>query len=661
MYVNLHFTPDSAIRMRILSMILLLCTSYVKAGAQAPMNKDSLLRLLPDAKEDTSKVWLLIDIGNQYEWDDHETAGKYYLKAGELSEKLDYKQGIIKFISNYSYLLNLKGQFDSSMLLNRRSVKLAEELGDKSLIGKSNTNLGNVLLNLSKYDSAVYHYQIALKNFEAVGDKVLIARLADLLQVTYMELRQHDKALVYGEQAIEVLRDANDPASLAAALSNAANVRERVYQHDKALAYLKEALKLARGINYKAHKKTILQNISNIYQNMLLVDSIKPYSERAAALSRELGTPDGEAIAYRGLANYYVFKNDLDAAYKYISLSLDITQKNGFRKEHASSLKTLGGVLLAMHRYEESYRVDTEAEVLADSLMGEEMRNRTLFLEKQFETEKKEARIQLQQAQLKQKNILNFILIGGAGALAIILLLGYRNYKHRQRLQQARIDELEIEKQLAATEAILKGEEQERTRLAKDLHDGLGGMLSGIKYSFQNMKENLILTPENAQAFERSLDMLDSSIREMRRVAHNMMPEILVRYGLDAALKEFCSEVAGSGAISTSYQSIGMENAVVKQTTAVTVYRIVQELVNNAIKHAEATHVLVQVHSAQAENLLVVTVEDDGKGFDTALLKQPGGMGWSNIKNRVDFLKGKLDVQSEPGKGTSVLVEIALL
>lgn len=644
--------------MRKLAILLLICAWYREAGAQAPMNKDSLLRLLPDTREDTSKVWLLINIGNQYEWDDPETAAKYYLEAGELSEKLEYKQGAIKFIANYSYLLNLRGQFDSSMLLNRQSVKLADELGDKSQIGRSNANLGNVFLNLSQYDSAVYYYQIAVKNFEAIGDEVLVARLADLLQVAYMELRQHDKALVYGEQAIAVLRNANDPASLSAVLSNAANVYERLNRHDTALAYLKEALILARGINYKAHEKTILQNLSNIYQNMLQVDSIKPYAEKAAILSRELGFPESEAIAYRGLANYYVFKNDLDAAYKYISLSLDITKKGGFRKEHASSLKTLGGVLLAMHRYEESYRVDSEAEALADSLMGEEVRNRTLFLEKQFETGKKEARIQLQQAQLQQKNILNYILIGGAAALGMILLLSYRNYKHRQRLQQARIDELETEKQLTATEAILKGEEQERTRLAKDLHDGLGGMLSGIKFSFQNMKDNLILTPDNAQAFERSLDMLDSSIREMRRVAHNMMPEVLVRYGLDTALKEFCSEIDHSGVIRTSYQSIGMDKVALEQTVAVTIYRIVQELVNNAIKHARAKTALVQMHHFGQEKLLAVTVEDDGKGLDAAALEQSKGIGWSNIRNRVEFLKGKIDINSAPGKGTSVLIEI---
>ncbi len=227
-------------------------------------------------------------------------------------------------------------------------------------------------------------------------------------------------------------------------------------------------------------------------------------------------------------------------------------------------------------------------------------------------------------------------------------------------MQQSKIDELEKEKQLTATEAVLKGEEQERTRLAKDLHDGLGGMLSGIKFSLNNMKGNLIMTHDNAQAFERSIDMLDSSIREMRRVAHNMMPEVLIRYGLNDAVKEFCSEIDQSGVVHINYQSVGMEKINIEQTVSITIYRIVQELVNNAIKHAMAKNVLVQLHFAQAEILLAVTVEDDGKGFDKAALKQSSGIGWSNIQNRVEFLKGKLDVNSAPGKGTSVLIEVGV-
>jgi signal transduction histidine kinase len=285
------------------------------------------------------------------------------------------------------------------------------------------------------------------------------------------------------------------------------------------------------------------------------------------------------------------------------------------------------------------------------------------FLDAKYQAEKKETQIsqlqsekKIQQLSIQKKNTLNYLLIGGAITLFIISLLSYRNYKQKQKIQQQRIADLETQQQLTATEAVLKGEEQERTRLAKDLHDGLGGMLSGIKYSFNTMKGNLVMTPENAQAFERSMDMLDSSIKEMRRVAHNMMPEALVKFGLDTALKDFCADINNSGALKISYQSIGLENIVLEQTTAITIYRIVQELINNTMKHAVAKTAIVQV--TKTNNQLAVTVEDDGKGFDTSILRQSKGIGWSNIQNRVEFLKGNLDVQSEKEKGTSVHIEM---
>ena len=98
-------------------------------------------------------------------------------------------------------------------------------------------------------------------------------------------------------------------------------------------------------------------------------------------------------------------------------------------------------------------------------------------------------------------------------------------------MQQQRIRELEKDKQLVAVDSMLKGQEEERSRLAKDLHDGLGGLLSGVKFSLSNMKDNLIITPDNMAVFERSLDMIDTSIKELRRVAHNMMPEMLTNLG----------------------------------------------------------------------------------------------------------------------------------
>jgi len=172
------------------------------------------------------------------------------------------------------------------------------------------------------------------------------------------------------------------------------------------------------------------------------------------------------------------------------------------------------------------------------------------------------------------------------------------------------------------------------------------------------MKGNLIMTPDNAQAFERSMDMLDSSIKEMRRVAHNMMPEALVKFGLDTALKDFCNDINQSGALKINYQSIGLEGVELDQIVSITIYRIIQELINNSIKHAAATSAIVQL--TKNDDQLSVTVEDNGKGFDTAILTAAKGIGWSNVQNRVEFLKGKLDVNSSPGNGTSILIEFGI-
>lgn len=172
------------------------------------------------------------------------------------------------------------------------------------------------------------------------------------------------------------------------------------------------------------------------------------------------------------------------------------------------------------------------------------------------------------------------------------------------------------------------------------------------------MKENLVMTPESRQSFGRSLDMLDSSIKEMRRVAHNLMPEVLVQYGLDAAIKDYTTELNNSGIIKVVYQSMGMENKKIEQSLALGIYRIVQELLNNVVKHSAATKVLVQLFAEKEK--LNVNVEDNGKGMDMAQLEKTGGMGWKNIRLRAGLLNGYTDIQSEPGKGTAVNLEFIL-
>jgi signal transduction histidine kinase len=173
------------------------------------------------------------------------------------------------------------------------------------------------------------------------------------------------------------------------------------------------------------------------------------------------------------------------------------------------------------------------------------------------------------------------------------------------------------------------------------------------------MKENVILSADNASAFTRSIDLLDTGIQELRRIAHNMMPENLVKFGLVKALEDYCQSIAATDVLKINFSALQMENYTANINLDITIYRIIQELINNTIKHANATEIIVQLF--KEDNKLNITVEDNGKGFDVKNINNFKGAGWTNIINRVNYLKGKTDVVSNEKEGTSVNIEIPLL
>ncbi len=626
--------------------------------AQSSSNKDSLARILLAAKEDMDKVILYLNVGEPFENSDPETAKEYYRQALALSKKLGYKAGELKYASYYSSVLNIQGFFDSSLAVNLNALQMAKKMKDSLAIVKASFNVANSYTFLSKNDSTLYYYFQVLPYLEKQKDNRMLSIAYNNLQDIYRRLHQYQKGITYGKAGVAMSRANKDSLKLEYGLTNLGTNYASLHFMDTALACYKEAFEISKKIGDQYGESAAWLNIADIDYQQGRYEAAKKGYTKALKIARELALNETATIALKGLAMYFLQMKNYAVARQYADSSLALAAQNENREQRVKIYKILSNIAYGNQDLISAKEFDSKADQLNDSINNDNLSEITTRYEKEYETSKKESQIKLQQAQLKQKSILNYFLIAGAAALLIISLLTYRNHRHKQKLQQAKIDELETEKQLTATEAVLKGEEQERTRLAKDLHDGLGGMLSGIKFSLSNMKENLIMTPDNAQAFERSIDMLDSSIQEMRRVAHNMMPEMLVRYGLKIALEEFCNEINRSGAIHTNYQFIGTHTTSIDQTVAVTVYRIVQELVNNAIKHAYAQNVLVQLHASEQEKLLTITIEDDGKGFDKNLLTVSKGMGWNNIQNRVDFLKGKIDVNSEPGKGTSVLIEI---
>ena len=306
-------------------------------------------------------------------------------------------------------------------------------------------------------------------------------------------------------------------------------------------------------------------------------------------------------------------------------------------------------------------------------LVEENQRERLKFSE--LESEKKEQQLRLAKLETRQKNndinnykkllafkekINTYYTIFIVIFIILILLLLYA-YKQRAKSMKQR-DELhalamEKEKQnskISTLTALLEGQEQERGRLARDLHDGLGGLLSGTKHQLS------YLDPHQSENIEegisKSIKQIDGAVEELRRVAHNLMPDLLVKYGLEVAIQEFASRISNS-ALDIHTEFINYRNSLSEEKQLI-IYRIIQELVNNAIKHADASEIIIQV--SQEENVLNLTVEDNGKGFDHKGLNVKKTAGFHNIESRVQFLKGTMNIISELNIGTSIELQIPI-
>jgi two-component system, NarL family, sensor kinase len=631
--------------------------------AQTLMNKDSLLQQLAVAKEDTNKVWLYIKLSKAIQASDMPKAHLYSEEAYGLSEKLHFDKGKFKAILRKTGLFRASGNVDSVFECNKRFLALAKQMKDTLNIAVGFINIAESYNDLGDAEKAIEFSLQGLAVIERVGAPELKQDAYDNLQRIYFTRSEYGKSIEYGTKSVQIARALNVPQRIASALFNLSVAYNNNKEFDKAIAAANEVVSISRANGDDRVVAYGLSNLCDINIKLRNIPAALNYELESYALAKKVQDRDMEATTLTGLAMCYLQQKDYTKAQDFATQAAKLHDELGNMNGKVSATKVLADIAFATGDPQKGYAYELFCDDYEQKHINQVLSKQSSDLEKKYETEKKETQIKkleaektVQQLTIRQKIILNYILIGSAVTLLLISLLGYRTYKQKQKLQQQRIAELETQQQLTATEAVLKGEEQERTRLAKDLHDGLGGMLSGIKYSFNTMRGNLVMTPDNAQAFERSMDMLDSSIKEMRRVAHNMMPEALVKFGLDTALKDFCTDINNSGALQVSYQSIGLENVMIDQTVAITIYRIVQELINNTMKHAAAKTALVQV--SKTNNQLTVTVEDDGRGFDTAILNRSVGIGWSNIQNRVEFLKGNLDVQSGKEKGTSVHIEI---
>ncbi|MEI6139925.1 MAG: sensor histidine kinase [Mariniphaga sp.] len=547
-------------------------------------------------------------------------------------------------ISMISIALEGKGQFlmkkenfgaATSCFLN--ALRIEEKVNNLKRTADLNDHLGAIYFYQEIFGKALEFHEKALSIYQDLKDSLNIAKtlmhLGSLhLSREYCETRTEEQiqkdcidAMGYYNRSLDLYKQKNDPDGIARLNTNIGMAYNRMGKPDIALGFVEKSLSFYRKNNNTQDLSTSLFNISKIYNRLLKYDEALLCLKEANDICLQEHLTEGIQFLYEVIAQTYYnlkdYKNSRDFYVKYM--------------------------------------------IVRDSVYNNEKSKQIFELETKYQTEKKQREIEQLTYIKQQRTQVIYILIV---TILIAILVGwmyFRNITNKRiiadqqlEIKEQQLLELEKERQLIAAKSVLQGEEAERSRLAGDLHDGLGGLLTGVKFKLSSMKENAIITSENLANFNHALNLLDTSITELRRVAHNMMPETLMHFGLKTALMDFIHQVSPEESPILSFSSFG-EDLRFSKELEVTIYRITQELITNAIKHAQAENIDIQLFTEP--DRICVQVVDNGVGFDRDRLDSTKkGHGLKNIQDRATAFNGRFEILSQPGKGSESTIEFLI-
>jgi len=556
---------------------------------------------------------------------------------------------------------------EASHLMGEWVIKHSDTDSLRQIQATANFFLGKIYTAVLNFEGATRFLVIALAIAEKNNFYTIEAEALNTLGAIYDRNQQNEKAAEYYKKSLDISRKNNYSPGIGLAEFNLGSAQLELAGEN--IEKRKSSINLmVQGYNTTAKLKDtqnlIIQSstLGYAYTIMKNYDLAAIILNNAEKMIKAAAKESWYIRHYTRVAKLYNDRKNYKEAIKYYERGLMVAKKYKIPRWLCMYYSGLAETYEQMGNYKRANEYNQLNIKMHDALVSKENFIAAADIRNRFERAQKDNEILMLAAVNKQSSTLNNVLIGASFSLFLISFLGYINFKNRSKIakqqeeiQLQKITQLEKDKQLVSIDAMLKGQEEERSRIAKDLHDGLGGLLSGTKLSFINVRETLNLSPEHVKHFDRSLSMLDNTIGDLRKVAQNLMPEALVKFGLHEALRDFCDSVQSSSGMKLLYQPFG-EKRKLENTAEVFIYRIIQELINNVVKHADASQVIVQLTTKK--NKTEITVEDNGRGFDKDILNHTKGAGMANINYRVQYFHGTTDIVSFPGSGTSVNIEL---
>lgn len=586
--------------------------------------------------------------------------GKTFIIVAQ-SANIDSLQFIIKFNADNTEKVNaykalslalLFKDFDLCQSTAIAGSALAEKLKDDGSLSEFKKITGLSWYFKGAYDSAAVYYYKALDIANKVNDPSKKAGVLNELGKLYRKTRDLDRALQMYNEAYAIYKKLNDEEDMATILNESGVVFE--YKEDFTEAIKRYNSSLA--IREKKHDDVGIAYSYNFLGGVYTIQKkfaeAEDYLIKSLALRKKLKDSFSIALSYGDLGYMYKEQGQYAKAIEQYGFSNTIAVKMAFADLLLSNYKELSAIAEKKGDFALSLNYYKKQAGLKDSIYSGDKLKQVEQLNAKYQTEKKEQQLKLQKAEITKKN---YLLWGLALVTALLVLSGVSFYRKRHLQNKMNLQAEVMKQQDLATKAIINAEENERKRIAAELHDGVGQMMSAAKMNLSAFENDMQFKDEAQKiTFEKLIGLVDESCKEIRSVSHQMMPNALLKSGLASAVKEFLDKI-DNRIIKINLHTEGLQERLDSNTETV-LYRVIQECVNNVIKHSGANN--LDISLIKDTDGISATVEDNGRGFDVTDKQKFEGIGLKNISSRVVFLKGTVDFDSSPGKGTLVAIHV---
>ena len=604
----------------LLSLLLLALPGSVgRVWAQRPSARaDSLQHLLAVSRPDTNRVEYLIQLAWDRTDDNPLAAISYGRQSLALARQLRFPVGECRSLLMLGWAFMRAGNYPTAVQTQLEARHLAERIGYIGGMIHADNALGYAYAEQGNYLTALGYYRRACTRARQRHDDVLLTPILGNIGQAYQQLGQPDSARRYLREGYAFDQRFHDRHSEIGDLSLLGDVEAGSGHPAEARRYYQQSIERARGMPVSYALCRAWLGLSRLAGQAGQPDQALADGREALRASRLGGYAKGVFESSSYLATIYSARGEPVLAYQSLAAAV-ATRDSLFSKAKVAQVQALA--------------------------FGEQMRQQALV-----------ERLLNSAAARRQRQLLGCLVGLALAAGFAYLLLNRRRLRREVEFGQER---QQLERQRAS--AVLEAEETERRRIGADLHDGVGQLLTAAKLNLHALGESLMPahSPEQCALLDTALSVVDESFREVRNISHNLMPNALRRGGLGSAVRDFLGKTSPDGRLRFSLSMVGMDdNGRLAPEVEAVLFRVIQELVQNIVKHAAATE--VSLHLGRQAHELTVLVEDNGVGFEPGTLDHAAGIGLKNIASRVAYLGGSVHFDGRPGHGTSVSLEIPI-